>query len=264
MDDRHASTMRAVDRDPPRDEALDRRAVVRAGAGVAIGVSIAGFLGGGASGGAGAGPAAPAASGRRTTDDLVSKWSKKPGATPPAPASSTTAWRAAPVQRRSAWAGGVVVPRFMVQMQPVTQITLHHDGMSRFEATDERQVAARLELIRRAHRNRNFGDIGYHYLVDPAGRVWEGRPLTWQGAHVARQNQGNLGICCLGNFEKQSPTEAQLLAVEAFAMSQMRRFNVPVARVFTHRELAPTACPGRNLQPRLLAMRRSGGALAQV
>ena len=27
-------------------------------------------------------------------------------------------------------------------------------------------------------------DVGYHYAVDRAGRVWECRPLTWQGAHV--------------------------------------------------------------------------------
>ncbi len=156
------------------------------------------------------------------------------------------------------------MPRLMARMQPITRITLHHDGMNPFTATNEREAAARLELIRRAHRGRNFGDIGYHYLVDPAGRIWEGRQLTWQGAHVARQNLGNLGICCLGNFEEQSPTDAQLRAVEAFTISQMHRFNVPVNRIYTHRELAPTACPGRNLQPRLLSMRRSGGALAQA
>lgn len=149
----------------------------------------------------------------------------------------------------------------MDRMLPVRSITFHHDGMDAFRDTTEWAAAARLETIRVAHRRRNppFGDIGYHYIIDPAGRVWQGRPLDWQGAHVGGQNEGNLGICLLGNYEQQQPTAAQERAVQSFLSAQMAAYRVPPNRVYTHRELAATLCPGRYLQPRLAAVRAEAG-----
>jgi hypothetical protein len=163
---------------------------------------------------------------------------------------------------RSSWAGGAPVPALMDRMLPVNKITLHHDGMNAFTSASQADAAERLENIRLAHRGHNWGDIGYHYVIDPAGRVWEGRPLMYQGAHVRDQNEGNLGVCVLGNFERQAPNQAQLNTVEHFVAALMTRYRVGVRNVYTHRELAATACPGRNLQPRLVSMRTRGGGLA--
>jgi len=63
---------------------------------------------------------------------------------------------------------------------------------------------------------------------------------------------------CLGNFEIQSPTTAQLAALERTVAHMMRWYRVPVGHIHTHRELASTRCPGRLLQPRMVAMRRNG------
>lgn len=164
---------------------------------------------------------------------------------------------------RSEWAKGAPVPALMDRAQPYYRITLHHDGMDAFTSTDRESAAARLERIRQAHRQRNFGDIGYHYLIDPAGRVWQGRPLEWQGAHVRLTNQGNLGICLLGNYMQQRPTEVQLAAMNQFVSSQMKHYRIPASRVFTHRELGPTVCPGDNLQP-MIAMSRTSGVIARA
>lgn len=167
---------------------------------------------------------------------------------------------------RSEWAQGNPIAARMTPAKPYWRITIHHDGIDSFTTTDRSAAAARLEQIRQAHLNRSgepFGDIGYHYLIDPAGRVWQGRPLDWQGAHVRATNDGNLGVCCLGNFQQQRPTEAQLAALDRFVATQMARYSVPVSRVYTHRELGPTVCPGNNLQPFINDSRRSG-ALAQA
>lgn len=150
----------------------------------------------------------------------------------------------------------------MDPMLPVTRITLHHDGDSVFESTYRADAGDRLERIRRYHRSLNWGDIGYHYLIDPAGRVWQGRPLSWQGAHVADQNPGNLGICVMGNFDRQQPTGTQIRAVERFVAECMTRYRVPLHEVRTHREMASTLCPGRYLQPRIDRLRRSGTLVA--
>ena len=168
------------------------------------------------------------------------------------------------VTARSAWAGGNPVPSLMDRMTPINRITLHHDGMTTFTTTSAAAAQPRIEAIRSAHRGRGWGDIGYHYVIDPAGRVWQGRPLEWQGAHVGEQNQGNLGICVLGNYDNQRPSVAQLDSIERFIAQSMRTHGVSIHEIHTHRELAQPACPGRFLQPRLVAMRENTGVLARV
>jgi N-acetyl-anhydromuramyl-L-alanine amidase AmpD len=149
----------------------------------------------------------------------------------------------------------------MDRMTEIRDITVHHDGMDPFFASDRGSVAAHLELIRQLHRRKGWGDIGYHYAVDRAGRVWEARPLAYQGAHVKDHNPGNIGVVVLGNFEQQAPTDAQLAALRSHLSAMMRAYGVPARRVHTHQEWdgAATACPGGRLQYYVEKLRRSGG-----
>jgi hypothetical protein len=147
----------------------------------------------------------------------------------------------------------------MDPMVAIHRLTVHHEGApDPVWFTDAQQTAQRLDKIRRAHLQRmNAGDIGYHLVIDRAGRLWSGRPLKYQGAHVKDHNERNLGIMVLGNFELQEPTEAQLNTLTASLAGLMRRFNLGTERVHTHRELMPTVCPGKRLQPKIVALRRS-------
>jgi len=144
-------------------------------------------------------------------------------------------------------------------MKGVSRITVHHEGYTPVWFTDEASTRARLEQVRTIHtRDRHWGDIGYHYIIDRAGRVIEGRNIAYQGAHVKQQNPHNVGVMLLGNFEKQVPSSAQLAGLQRTLRHLMLTYRVPVKRVYTHRELGPTACPGRNLQPRVASLRTSG------
>lgn len=165
---------------------------------------------------------------------------------------------------RQTWAKGDPVPRLMNRMLPIKRITLHHDGMTTFTSTNYSAAKSRVERIRTSHRSQNWGDVGYHFLIDPAGRVWQGRPLSWQGAHVRAQNEGNIGICVMGNYMNQRPTQAQLRQIENFTATLMRMYRIPLREIHTHLELAQTACPGKHLQPRLVSMRNASGTLARV
>lgn len=203
-------------------------------------------------------------SGSRTA--AAPKW---PDLKSPRPAPQTVPnagpWTGDGVVPRAAWAKGQPIPSRMDPLGGrIERITVHHDGMRPVSISSYADVADRIDAIRRAHQGQNWGDIGYHYVVDPTGRVWEGRPLSWQGAHVKDQNRYNLGVLVLGNFEQQRPTPAQVAGLERFVASRMRMYRVDVRRVHTHRELASTACPGRNLQPMVERMRSRGGALAMV
>lgn len=185
---------------------------------------------------------------------------------PPAPPSATTPPAPTPpssgipgVISRGAWAKGNPVPSMMNPMLPIAHITIHHDGMSPFLAVDSNATHARIELIRVSHRNRKdpWGDIGYHFIIDRAGRVYEGRPLIYQGAHVKNHNEGNIGVLCLGNFESHAPSDAQLRALAAHVKTLRTKFRVSESNVRTHREWkgAQTLCPGRSLQTKVVALR---------
>ncbi len=181
-------------------------------------------------------------------------------AIPRRPAPAVPQWRAEVIPR-AVWARGEPVSPRMNRMSLIRHITVHHDGMAPFFATSREAVAAHLEGIRQLHRRKGWGDIGYHFAVDPAGRVWEGRPLGWQGAHVKDHNPGNIGVVVLGNFQQQAPSEAQLEGVRRHVTVLMRVYNVPKSRVHTHQEWqgARTACPGASLQQSLERIRGAGG-----
>ena len=173
---------------------------------------------------------------------------------------AAASWQAG-VLSRSLWARERPAPARMNRMTTIRYITVHHDGMDPFYGTDIQSVAAHLEQIRQLHRNKGWGDIGYHFAIDRAGRVWEGRPLLYQGAHVKDHNPGNIGVVALGNFETQMPSQPQLAALKRQLRVLMRAFAVPPARVHTHQEWqgAATACPGGRLQEFLETTRRNGG-----
>jgi len=163
-----------------------------------------------------------------------------------------------PVLPRAAWTREGPDFTAMDRMVPIHHVTIHHDGLSAlFETDDLEATAARIELYRRGHCGRGWADIGYHFVIDRAGRVWEGRPRDWQGAHVKDRNPGNIGILVMGNFEVQRPTDAQLATLDRHLAATRSYWGVSWSHVLSHREWpgATTLCPGRHLQERFAAMR---------
>ncbi|MBL8964472.1 MAG: N-acetylmuramoyl-L-alanine amidase [Phycisphaeraceae bacterium] len=167
---------------------------------------------------------------------------------------------------RAAWNRSPPVISRAQPMNGINRLTVHHSAIPNDSLRSQADVAKMLNGIRHEHMNRRgepFADIGYHYIIDPAGRVWEGRTTALQGAHVAGNNEHNLGVMLLGNFQNQAPTSAALSSLDSFVAVQMRRYNIPVSRVHTHMEIGKSACPGRNLQ-RYMDQTRSRGMLARA
>lgn len=245
--------------------AIGRRTVLRAGALLGL-AAVAGCA---APGGSYPDPIEPGAGARGGEGTFSPPRSRAGPPSPrlapagPAATSPQLPTTAQGVIRRSNWTrAGIARPGEIYPLRKVNRITIHHEGVTPYTATSEEATRQRLEIIRRGHVTvRGWADIGYHYLIDPAGRVWEGRPVQYQGAHVKDQNENNLGIMVIGNFERQVPNAAQTTSLDRFVAGQMRQYRVPVSRVFTHRELAPTECPGRNLQRYLVMARANGGSL---
>ncbi len=157
---------------------------------------------------------------------------------------------------RARWAKFGPIRSRLNPMGPIRRITIHHEGHKAVWFTDWASSAQRMDTIRRWHLQRRFGDIGYHLVVDRAGRVWQGRDIRYQGAHVSKNNEQNLGMMVLGHFDRQAPTSAQLKTVNDILPRLMSHFGVSKKRIYTHRELMPTTCPGKRLQWHMASLRR--------
>ncbi len=153
--------------------------------------------------------------------------------------------------RRSAWSAARANRR---EMTPATTrwrwITVHHSDFTQGGTG----VADTLETVRRIQRfhveSNGWADIGYHYLIDSVGRVVEGRELVWQGAHVGgSNNRGNVGICLIGNFDKERPTRAALASLDRLVYELQSELQIPRKNVRPHKAWTATACPGKHLMP---------------
>jgi len=166
---------------------------------------------------------------------------------------------------RSTWSKQAPITPRLEAMGAITRLTIHHEGMDAERFATQQDVIDQLRKIQTEHERRmHAGDIGYHYIVDCAGRVWEGRQLKYQGAHAGNgdANRGNIGIVLMGNFEIQKPTAAQIASMKNLVNYLMVKYRIPVTRVYTHCEIrnkydiGNTACPGRYLQREVDALRR--------
>lgn len=183
-----------------------------------------------------------------------------------APVRSLPASLPSGVISRSRWAGNGPILSRSNPMNGINRITVHHDAISASAGMSFDEAARRLESIRRGHVSGSHGwaDIGYHFSIDPQGRVWECRPLNLQGAHVSDNNEHNIGVMLMGNFNQHAATSAQLAALDRFVSDQSRVFRVPISRVYTHRELRPTECPGDRLQRYMEGTRSFGGVMRKM
>ena len=162
---------------------------------------------------------------------------------------------------RGTWGARSATPARLDRATPRwSWITLHHSAMPgarRLNGTLN-DSAARLRQIQSAHMNgQGYGDIGYHFLIDPAGRIFEGRSLRHQGAHAGGTNNvGNVGICLLGNFDHDRPSQAALEAMHGLIDVLQASLALPRRNVRGHHEWKSTACPGRYLKPHLARYKR--------
>lgn len=149
-----------------------------------------------------------------------------------------------------------------------TRITVHHTAML---ARNLRNVSATtagyaIAQIQNQHMGVNgWADLGYHFMIDPDGRVWEGRSMQYVGAHASRDprtganhNLGNIGVCLLGNFEQENPSSEALASLENLLDGLRQKYGIPHNQVYGHTHFKATDCPGERLLPWVLAYQRAG------
>ena len=156
------------------------------------------------------------------------------------------------VRPRSTWGASAPIPsKLTPARQRWSRITIHHSALPSADLarSGESAVAEALRRIQRVHvRQEGYGDIGYHFLIDPTGRVYEGRSLKYQGAHAGgNDNVENIGICLLGDFDHELPDPRAERSLEELVASLRQEHRIPKKALYGHQRFKATQCPGKHL-----------------
>lgn len=162
--------------------------------------------------------------------------------------SSTSSLGLPTVILRSAWGAEPPDPQLQDESssEKFNTVVVHHSAMALSEGPREIQYA-------HMHQ-RGFLDIGYHFVIDRQGLIYEGRSLAVHGAHVSGHNAGTLGIALMGNYEEIAPLPEQLDRLKWLIRDLMTQY--PLTHLAGHSDFLPgkTLCPGKNLEPLLPAL----------
>lgn len=129
-------------------------------------------------------------------------------------------------------------------------------------------------------QSRGWSDIGYNFLVDRFGRIWEGRaggvarPVI--GAHTLGYNEYSFAMSAIGNFDVAGAPQAMVDAYKrlfAWKLS-LHNINASATRIYVknryfaaingHRDADSTACPGRYLYAKLPEIRTGARNIQQA
>jgi len=139
---------------------------------------------------------------------------------------------------------------------PVEKVVIHHTVTQ----NNPPDPAASVRAIYAYHAiTQGWGDIGYNFLVDWQGNVYEGRfgGPNVVGAHTAGYNTGTLGIAVLGDFESTAPPQAAIDSLIRLIRERAPQIDpggisyfrdlVDVPNIGAHRDYNLTECPGDHL-----------------
>lgn len=156
----------------------------------------------------------------------------------------------------------------------VDRAVVHHTSGS--NSYSESQSAAMVRGILHYHAvTRGWSDIGYNFLVDKYGNIYEGRAggvgRGVIGAHAQGFNSGTVGISTMGTYNAAAPSSATQNAVTTIIAwkSKLHGFDptgrstvtslgsnrypsgttVTLNRVIGHRDVGYTDCPGNSFYP---------------
>jgi hypothetical protein len=176
---------------------------------------------------------------------------------------------------RCEWGADESVMTWAPEYHPLQKLTVHHTATANGDA----DPAATMRAIYRYQAvDRGYGDIGYQYVIDESGRVYEGRysgpdavpahdatgTNVVTAAHVGGWNSGNAGVALLGTLTSVPAATAARQALETLLRDLTLRHRIDphgatiyvnpvngaqksVENISGHRDWAATECPGDRL-----------------
>ena len=99
--------------------------------------------------------------------------------------------------------------------------------------------------IHKMHLNFGWDGIGYHKVINRSGKIENGRPEYWIGAHIKGKNNISLGVCLIGRYKF---TKKQFVSLERVLRKWKSKY--PEAKIVGHRDAINThkTCPNFNVK----------------
>jgi hypothetical protein len=218
-------------------------------------------------------------------------------ATTGVPASAAWASTTAPaIYTRAQWGADESLRRSACPEGPDYNSTIkigfvhHTDTPNDYSASD---VPSIIRSIYAYHvKSNGWCDIGYNFLIDRFGRIWEGRyggiTKAVVGAHTGGFNTDSFGVAAIGTYTSTQPSSAMLSAYEhLFAWKLGLYFRDPTGadylvssgggtdkwptgqrvrfyRISGHRDAGNTTCPGDALYSKLSTLRSATRSLMRT
>ncbi|MFI1421222.1 peptidoglycan-binding protein [Streptomyces sp. NPDC020731] len=118
-----------------------------------------------------------------------------------------------------------------------TGFAVHYSAANKYQT---------VRAIQNYHMDGNgWDDIGYNFLVDWQGRIYEGRGWDNLGAHITGHNTTHFGVCFIG--VDGDATAAAKNAIRSLYHAANERTNKVLDATY-HGALASTQCPGSALR----------------
>jgi len=174
---------------------------------------------------------------------------------------------------RAGWKADEGMRRDDPEIAPVLKmIHVHHtDTASSYSCSDSARIVRGIYAYH--VRTNGWDDIGYNFLVDRCGRIFEGRwggvATAVVGAHARGFNTGSAGIAVIGDFTSAPPPKAARRALRSLIAWRLDVAHVDPTKMTTmvtsgneryrpgarvrlrtvsgHRDTGATACPGAAL-----------------
>ncbi len=157
-------------------------------------------------------------------------------------------------------------PRWVPMFQRPFHIVIHHTAAE----TGPNGSIGDITTIWAYHTfTLGWGDIGYNYLIDPEGNVYEGRAGgdSVVGAHTQHFNFGSIGISLMGDYSVSKPAKAMMASLRELVTMLSNRYGIDARATFSedgasypevggHRDFNYTECPGINVYDLLPVLRQ--------
>lgn len=147
--------------------------------------------------------------------------------------------------------------RWPQQYSPkVNLLVVHHTALK--VGDDTRSGVERMRALYQYHaQSRGWGDVGYNFLIDEQGQIYEGRAggNYVVGGHAYCNNTGTIGVSLMGNFDVEKPSQTQMQSLQWLLADLSKRYGIDPSRsvqfhgkklnpIVGHRDLLSTDCPG--------------------
>ena len=202
-----------------------------------------------------------------------------------APAATTVNGLPVAVTTRAEWGANASYMSWDPEYARAGHVVVHHTaGTNSYSAGQSASIVRGIYYYHAVVLD--WGDIGYNFLVDKFGTVFEGRSGSVAapagrmsiGAHARGVNTGTMGISMMGDYSTVSPSDAQLSSVGKMAGWFLKRAGISdvtgwaglhvwtteryqagstisMPRILGHRDVGYTTCPGNVGYSKLGAIR---------